>query len=81
MFYYSESRVSITRHETHSTVEYSITVGQMEAGTAERYSIVIQITEDNDHSTLMPCFPRSDTEPTRHFALITSGLGSSHLVV
>jgi len=79
MFYHIESRVSITRHETHSKVKHSITVGQMEAGTAERCSIVIQMTEDNDYSTLMPCFPRSDAEPTRHLALITSGLGSSRL--
>jgi hypothetical protein len=28
---------------------------------------------------MIPCFPKSDTEPTRHPALITSGLGSSHL--
>ena len=27
----------------------------------------------------MPYFPNSNTKPTRHLALITSGLGSSHL--
>jgi hypothetical protein len=27
----------------------------------------------------MPCFPKSDTEPTRRLTLITSGLESSHL--
>jgi hypothetical protein len=50
-------------------------------GLAQRNVTVIQITEDNDHSTLMHYFPKSDTEPTRHFALITSGLGLSHLGV
>jgi hypothetical protein len=49
----------------------------MEAG--KRNVAVIEMTKDNDHSTLMPCFPKSDTEPTRHLALVTSGLGSSHL--
>jgi hypothetical protein len=37
------------------------------------------MTEDNDHLTMIPYFPKSDTEPTRHLTLITSGLGSSHL--
>ena len=48
-------------------------------GLAQQNVIVIQMTEDNDHSTLMSCFPKSDTKPTRHFALIISGLGLSHL--
>jgi hypothetical protein len=42
----------------------------MEAGIAERYSIVIQMTEDKDHSTLMPCFLKSSTEPTRNLAQV-----------
>jgi hypothetical protein len=46
----------------------------MEAG--KRNVAVIEMTKDNDHSTLMPCFPKSDTEPTRHLALVTSGLAS-----
>jgi hypothetical protein len=37
------------------------------------------MAEDNDHSTLMPCFPKSDTESTRNLAFITSDLGSSRL--
>jgi hypothetical protein len=37
------------------------------------------MTEDNDHLNLMPCFSKSDAEPIRHLALITSGSGSPHL--
>jgi len=37
------------------------------------------MTEDNDYLTMIPCFPKSDTEPTRHLTLITSGLGLFYL--
>jgi hypothetical protein len=56
LFYYGESRVSITRHETHSRIfHYSGSDG----------GAVIEMIEDNNRSTIMPCFPKSDTEPTR----------------
>jgi len=51
----------------------------MEAGIAEHYIVVIEMIEDNNPLTIMPCFLKSNTEPTRHLTLITSGLESSHL--
>jgi hypothetical protein len=48
----------------------------MEASIAERCSIVIQMTEDNNHLTLIPCFPKSSTELIRNLAQVVWG----HLV-